>query len=447
MKKFEVNSVLTILLVAFGLLTADINAQGNLFYYGEDTLRHYQPSDIIESQSGAIYLVGNENSSLGLFENPFTKNFVVKVDSQGDTIWTKSYNNSVNYPHIVESPTNMFHLIGTQSVNYTCQGISMTFPYPDFVTETKDASWNHVNTNVIDINCIEGYRDFTRNPDGTITALTQSEIGMQYVQGIDEFDLNGNITSIPITLSSAVECEKASNGYWTASHNTLLKHSSSGNLWWQTPLSFTAYLRDFCSVENDNLLFVYDEDSISRVTKTDSIGTIIWDQLLTMRASDVFFHSSGNYIVSGGKGDSLITLSLNPSGNTTWSMKYELIEEAVAIKSIELQNGSVATLGMSLPPWGEKHMQYVLAMDPALELNEQNDLIDARIYPNPAESIVNIKLENPSSIQKISLYSNVGELFMETSNDWLDVSSLSSGYYHLLIETDAGNRSFKLIKP
>lgn len=73
-----------------------------------------------------------------------------------------------------------------------------------------------------------------------------------------------------------------------------------------------------------------------------------------------------------------------------------------------------------------------------------------KIYPNPADHILNINTKMTLEIQSIEVYNLLGQLaasFTATGNNAaLDVSSLAKGAYFLKINTDKGSSSAKFLK-
>ncbi|MCB0444018.1 MAG: T9SS type A sorting domain-containing protein, partial [Flavobacterium sp.] len=69
-----------------------------------------------------------------------------------------------------------------------------------------------------------------------------------------------------------------------------------------------------------------------------------------------------------------------------------------------------------------------------------------QLIPNPTTAF--LKVESPSNIdiENIRVYSNLGQLVLNTQNSLLDVSSLSNGIYFLTLTTSEGTFHKKFIK-
>jgi subtilisin-like proprotein convertase family protein len=74
------------------------------------------------------------------------------------------------------------------------------------------------------------------------------------------------------------------------------------------------------------------------------------------------------------------------------------------------------------------------------------DLNYIKIYPNPVKEILTIKVDE-TSIKKAVIYNLQGQKILETKDQTINVSQLSTGFYQVIIETEQGNRwSKKFIK-
>ncbi|MBC7605428.1 MAG: T9SS type A sorting domain-containing protein [Burkholderiales bacterium] len=73
-----------------------------------------------------------------------------------------------------------------------------------------------------------------------------------------------------------------------------------------------------------------------------------------------------------------------------------------------------------------------------------------RIYPNPADAVLNIDSKKQIAVSSISIYNTLGQLVIVVPNAenvaTVDVSSLRSGNYFLKIISDKGTSSTKFIK-
>lgn len=73
-------------------------------------------------------------------------------------------------------------------------------------------------------------------------------------------------------------------------------------------------------------------------------------------------------------------------------------------------------------------------------------LAAATIYPNPAKTILNINLPDGLPLQKAEVTNVLGQVVLKSTQNAIDVSTLSSGVHFITVSTEGGNRTFKFVK-
>jgi hypothetical protein len=70
------------------------------------------------------------------------------------------------------------------------------------------------------------------------------------------------------------------------------------------------------------------------------------------------------------------------------------------------------------------------------------------LYPNPTDSVLNIKTQKDIAISSTSIYNTIGQLVLISTGDRnsIDVSSLKTGSYFIKIVSNIGTTSSKFIK-
>jgi hypothetical protein len=68
------------------------------------------------------------------------------------------------------------------------------------------------------------------------------------------------------------------------------------------------------------------------------------------------------------------------------------------------------------------------------------------LYPNPVSEILQIQTSETIVLQKITVYSLLGEELVITSEAWIDFSNFSAGIYFVEIATESENSTRKIVK-
>ena len=86
-------------------------------------------------------------------------------------------------------------------------------------------------------------------------------------------------------------------------------------------------------------------------------------------------------------------------------------------------------------------------VDGTLGINTE-DIAAIKIFPNPTSNYLNISLPNNNYLKSAIIYDLNGKEIFKTNNNLekIDLSRFQSGTYLLLLETEKGNKSLKIIK-
>lgn len=70
---------------------------------------------------------------------------------------------------------------------------------------------------------------------------------------------------------------------------------------------------------------------------------------------------------------------------------------------------------------------------------------ELRLYPNPANGTVNIRLPN-QNLQTVEVYNSIGQLMVVTPEHQFSISNFPNGVYTVKVKTDKGTIRYKIIK-
>lgn len=71
--------------------------------------------------------------------------------------------------------------------------------------------------------------------------------------------------------------------------------------------------------------------------------------------------------------------------------------------------------------------------------------IDIQLYPNPVHEQLYIDLSSDLVIEQVKIYNNLGQLIKQEVSSRIDVSNLTSGLYYVVITTNKGKTTKKLL--
>jgi hypothetical protein len=92
--------------------------------------------------------------------------------------------------------------------------------------------------------------------------------------------------------------------------------------------------------------------------------------------------------------------------------------------------------------------RHLIAANSIITLSNQNfDLESAiSIYPNPSSDVLHIQMPNSLSLEKVTVYNNLGQKVIENTNLNFSIMSLATGVHYLDIQTAEGTYHKKFIK-
>jgi hypothetical protein len=76
---------------------------------------------------------------------------------------------------------------------------------------------------------------------------------------------------------------------------------------------------------------------------------------------------------------------------------------------------------------------------------KDDNLINFKIFPNPAKNQFTIQLQEGLELQKVNLFNSLGQLINSTNKNIISTSNLTSGIYYVEIITDNGKASKKIV--
>lgn len=263
--------------------------------------------------------------------------------------------------------------------------------------------------------------------------------------------------------SGVVRVYKNISGVWTQVGNTIhgegnadrfgrnLSISANGNV-----LAVAGYLNDNKGM-NSGHVRVY--QNISDVW-TQIGGDIEGEASHENAGFDVSLSADGTVVAVGaflsnsyGSESGVVRVYENISGNWTKKVSdikgkkgYESIGYSV---SLSADGGRVAIGAPELPvgfpptPIGNGLARvYDLTTN---SLAGNFSVIDFIIYPNPATDILNISLNNNFTLEKVTIYNNLGQVVKTSKDVVVNVENLSPGIYFSEVATNQGKATKKVI--
>lgn len=395
---------------------------------------------------------------------------VVKTNSLGDTLWSKTYGMPTNIEeanNIIPTIDKGYMVVGTASIYFGNQNI-----YLVKIDSLGNLQWSKDYTTTFTSNF--GASDIVQLKDGSFIVVgTNVSINGEYIVMLRTTS-QGNIVWVkfiyPNSYGAAYAIDTTGNDFIVACGvavtsppspkvpypvGLLLKIDTMGSVvWWR------AFADGFDAIRTTkDKGFILSNGSYSKVIKTDSLGFPIWATQLTdysgispciMETKDGGYATLGNGPI-GNPGAALIFSKLDYSGNTPCS--NSISSQLDTMLQILQYNFTItaSAYGTSLSAFPSVNKNYFYYSDTAcvpsiaqstIELYDKTGL---NIFPNPFST--STTLQSSVSLQNatLSVYNTMGQEVKQLTNIsgqsiTLQRGNLPSGIYfiRLTIPSPAG---------
>jgi hypothetical protein len=266
----------------------------------------------------------------------------------------------------------------------------------------------------------------------------------------------------------------------------IMRLDTSGTILWQNYYPSATYANgsfDAMEMPNGDIVFtggkgyaVTGNGTLRRpmLTRVDALGNLIWQKEYGQQAvgHDFFtflVNEKNNFVISGEIFSSNNTASgmvyeINQNGDSIFSREYRRLPNSQnyfrdIVKGsdkgycfsgfVNPMNGDGGTQDIWLLKTDSTFCESAVSCGYPTGLRDvSNELGEIRVYPNPANSIINI-VDEFSQLQNatIQIKNYLGQfVFTAPFSNQIDISSLSSGMYFLTVQDKSNKRTVKVVK-
>ena len=432
-----VKNLYLIFIVNIILLTSRLIAQPITF---EKIYHHnWQQSsrDIVETSDGGYIIVGfTENSILDDMNA-----YILKTNANGDTLWTKSYGGP--------EPEYVYQILPYQN-NYFIIGYSQSFGGGDYdvyllkINQDGDTLWTKTYGGWGN----EEGREIVLTADNHLVFVGSSNSAD--LDDLDIFitkiDLDGNEIWTKYFGGSEKEfgnCIKLCNdggfiiGGETFSYDIgdgdayLIRTNANGDTLWTK--TYGGNLADeiksiICNSDGTYTMAIRDSSTGSgdidvEVMKTNSQGTIIWDKVYGSYDKDtpktIYPTNDNGYIVGaitrsfGLINPDMWLLKLNADGDSIWTRRFGLYDHEHCHAAKQSSDGGYLSVGhsRSYSPNREFEIMFVKLDEDGMLQSSNSKLVEEdemKVYPNPANDLIYIEIPEQSDETEVFVKNTMG---------------------------------------
>ena len=462
-----------------------VDWQNQYPYTGHRVYAHtmHQTSDGNYLLCGSIHGAWTQGSGTP-FEDWAIATYLVKIQPSGDTLWTQRIDSIKpgSITHVVDLIDGNTLIAGTAQSSYTYCGMGVSaLPMAQLFALKIDQSDNTLWWHQYDQPCARTLADAWETANQEIHLLAMNtqqpniQIGYTPPTWFEDYTLTstGNTVSIEDQPMGTyyydnIGCAALTSGRHvfssvldTVGQNNmelyLIRFTGDGDQGNMVLLSDTLRKntrRIITTLDNGLLMLANYDYTSSRILRTDTNGTIVWDRIYNQKMMDVVALPDSTYLTVGTVGtfqspdkQQLCVTLLSSAGDSLWSRLhgdslYDMGSSVLLTPTGYVAYGTKDCFSGSVPP------KLFIPAD-TLGFFTQIDHSNARasqleIYPNPATEGINVRSPTDHVLRDdLLVLDPVGRIVRRIrvrsgSTQWIEVQDLSAGHYTLVATTDAG---------
>jgi hypothetical protein len=412
-------------------LLVKTDSLGNIDWYRLYGGVDYDDAGSVQQTSDGGYILAGRTTSYGSGVDDM---YVVKTDSQGDTLWTRTYGGtSSDGAYSVQQTTDGGYVIAGDSRETYMDLFEMYLVKTDSLGDTI---WT---------------RTYGGSDDRTAYSVKQTANGGYVMAGYNSGGIESDIYVVKTDSLGNLQWIRSYGGYDYEIAQSILQTTDGGYIVVGSTLSFGAGGSD-----------VY-------VIKADSLGDTLWTCTYGGTgfeyADEVQQTNDGGYIIAGctesfgSGGYDLYLIKINTFGDTVWTIVYGS-EDSEYGRSVDLTNdGGYIIAGeysICLPPYDYLTDAWLVKTGPDTAVSHAPSIKSMTFpnafalqpaYPNPFNPTTTICYEVPvRGIVRVDIYNVLGRKTAELVNGiktagqhqitW-DAGDLPSGIY--FVQMEGGN--------
>ncbi len=468
-----------------------VDWQNQYPYTGHRVYAHtmHQTSDGNYLLCGSIHGAWTQGSGTP-FEDWAIATYLVKIEPSGDTLWTQRIDSikPTGITHVIDLMDGNTLIAGMAQSSYTYCGMAVAaLPMAQLFALKIDQSGNILWWHQYDQPCSRSLADVweTANQEIHLLALDtqQPNIQIGYVPPtwFEDYTLTNAGTTVSIENQPLgtyyydnIGCPALTSGRHVFStvldtvgqdHLALylLRFTEDGDQAGMVLLSDTLQktTRRIITTLDDGLLMLANYDyTSSRILRTDTNGTILWDRIYNQKMMDVVALPDSTYLTVGTVGtyqspdkQQLCVTLLSSAGDSLWSRLhgdslYDMGSSVLLTPTGYLAYGTKDCFSGSAPP------KLFIPAD-TLGFFTQiaragSQALSLEIYPNPATQEINVRIPSDQVLRDdLLVFDPVGRVVRRVRARpgpiVIDVQDLSVGHYMLVVVTDAGRSAARFV--
>jgi len=401
----------------------------------------------IQNTNDGGYIIAGETRSFGAGPSDI---WLIKTDSNGDTLWTKTFGgSSYDEAFSVQQTSDKGYIIVGQTSSYGAglfdvflvktDSLGNTLWTKTYGSSNWDCGWSVQQTRD-DGYIISGWNGFSGTADvwllktdrlgDTIWTKTYGGAGSDAGYSVKETQDNGFVI-----VGTTTSFGQGESDLW------FIKTDSVGNIIWSKTFGGTDYDygESVCQTREGGYIIAGATQSYSRLgnydfwlIKTDSLGDTLWTRIYEGDTTDiskqVLQTQDGGYIVIGytysfgAGGSDLYVIRTDINGDTLWTKTFGGVSYDEGLSIQQTQDGGYIVVGQTSSYGSGDYDIWLIRLEAETGITEQNQntsraFLFSQNYPNPFDKSTVFKYYLTHSAHiNITIYNSLGQKIVTLVN-------------------------------
>jgi hypothetical protein len=368
--------------------------------------------------------------------------FLMKTDSNGDTLWTKAYEEGISQGFCVQQTTDGGYVISGSISHDSLVNIPMGYLIKTDLN--GDTLWTKM------------YSEFE-----SLLSVQQTTDGGYIISGggsnalfvFSKTDSNGD--TLWIKNYGGYSVQQTTDGGYIIADSSLIKTDLNGDTLWSKSYRDGAGGYSLQQTTDGGYIITGTTTSEVYLHKTDSNGDSLWTKSYSNGAwgCSVQQTTDGGYIITGATDffagiPDVYLLKTDSNGDTLWTKTFGANSGAVGYSVQQTTDGGYVITGSKRVSPTNVNV-YFIKTDGGGNVLWTNEIeINSKIngYPNPTKNLIKLDVEGFNGPINVEIYDLQGRLLETTTNTTISIGEYAKGIYVFKVAYDDRTQELKVVK-
>jgi len=368
--------------------------------------------------------------------------FLIKTDSNGETLWAKTYEEGNSQGFCVQQTTDGGYVI-SGSISYDSL-VNTPIGYLIKTDLNGDTLWTKIYSE------FESLLSVKQTTDG---GYIISGAGSNALFVFSKTDSNGD--TLWIKNYGGYSVQQTTDGGYIIADSSLIKTDSNGNFLWSKSYRDGAGGYSLQQTTDGGYIVTGTTPSEVYLHKTDSNGDTLWTKSYSNGAwgCSVQQTTDGGYIITGATDffagiPDVYLLKTDSNGDTLWTKTFGANSGAVGYSVQQTTDGGYVITGSKRVSSTNVNVYFIktdgsgnLLWTKEIEINSK-----LNVFPNPTNNLITLDIEGYNGPINVEVYDIQGKRLKTTTTTIISMEEFAKGIYVFKVAYGDGTQELKVVK-